>query len=137
MPNPVDIGTGASVTFGTSGFNAYVSNISGPNASRDPIETTHLLTTGGKTFIPGDLYDPGEITLDIMFDPSLTVPMFAQEVLETITITYPVPAGLSTGATWACSGFVTGHSPTAPLEDKMTASLTIKLSGNITKTAAA
>lgn len=137
MPNPTDVGTGTSVVFATSGFNAYITGVSGPGSSRESIETTHLGTTGGKTFIPGDLYDGGEVSLDVMFDPSLTIPMFAGQQPETITITFPVPSTLSAGATWSFAGFITDHSPTIPLEDKMTASITIKVTGNITQTPAA
>lgn len=137
MPNPVDVGTGTSLVFGTSGFNAYITNVSGPGITREAIETTHLGTTGGKTFIPGDLYDGGELTLDVMHDPSITVPMLAGNQPETITITYPTPAGMSSGATWSFSGFMTNYEPTAPLEDKMTATVTIKLTGNLTQTPAA
>lgn len=136
MPNPVDVGTGASISFGTSGFSAYITEISGPGLTRDPVETTHLGTTGGKTFRPGDLYDGGEVTLSVMHDPSITPPMTSNQQAETITITCPIPSGLTTGATWVFSGFMTNYNPTLPLEDKMTASVTIKVTGSLAITAA-
>lgn len=136
MPNPIDVGTGTSLVFGTSGFAAYVLNVQGPGIERAVVETTHMQTTGGKTFRPGDLYDGGELNLDVAHDPSISPPMLNQEQPETITVTWPVPYGLTNGATWVFTGFMTSYNPTAPLEDKMTASVTIKITGSLAITAA-
>jgi hypothetical protein len=135
MPNPIDVGTGVTVVFGTSGFSGYLLNIDGPEVARVSVETTHYGTTGGKTFRPGDLYDPGEIALEFAFDPDLSVPIFNAEQPETVTITWPIPAGKSSGATWSASCFCLNYKPSAPLEDKMTATMTLKVTGNITRVA--
>jgi hypothetical protein len=92
-------------------------------------------TTGNHIFMPADLADPGELTLTVHHDPSLTPPINA--AAETITITWPTPAGLSSGATWSASGFLTGYNPGAQIGELMTAQVTIKLSGAITINAAA
>ncbi len=137
MPNPIDVGTGTTISFGTSGFNAYILEEGGPGLSRVSVETTHMGTTGGKTFRPGDLYDGGELSLTVAFDPSISPPMLAGEQPETITVTWPIPAALTTGAIWSFSGFMTAYNPTAPIEDKMTATVTIKITGNVSLTPAA
>lgn len=137
MPNPVDVGTGTTVTFGTSGFSAFVTAYNGPNFIRDEADTTHMATTGGKTNIPGDLYDIGEMSMDIYYDPSLTIPMFAANAPETITLTFPIPSGLSTGATVSFSGWMKSHSAAVALEDTMKASVVIRGTGNVTITPAA
>lgn len=137
MPNPIDVGTGLTVTFGTSGFSAYLLDFGGPKVGRAAVDTTHYATTGGRTFRPGDLYDGGEITLEVAFDPDLTPPMLAQEQPETITVTWPLPSGKSTAASWSFSAFLTNYEPKAPLEDRMTASLTLKITGSITRNASA
>ena len=135
MPNPIDVGTGTTIVFQTSGFNAFILGVDGPDQSRESIDTTHLGTTSAKTYRPGDLIDNGELSLDLAFDPDLTIPI--SSAVETIVITFPVPAGKTTGAQWSFSGFVTGHSPSVALEDKMTSKLTVKITGAITPTASA
>ncbi len=137
MPNPIDVGTGTTISFGTSGFSAYILEVGGPGISREVVDTTHMGTTGGKTYRPGDLYDGGELSLSVAFDGSISPPMLAGEQPETITVTWPIPAGLSTGAIWSFSGFMSNYTPTSPIEDKMTASVTVKVTGSITLTAAA
>ncbi len=129
-----DVGTGTSITFGTSGFSARVASIDGPGFSRTSVETTHLSTTGNRTHMPGDLVERGELTLSVHHDPSLTPPIAA--AAETITITWPIPSGLTNAATWVFSAFCTGYSPSVAIDELMTASLTLKISGGVTITAA-
>ena len=130
---PVDNGTGGSITFGTSGFTANISNINWDGIERVSIPTSHLGTTTAHTFIPGDLYDPGEISLDIQFDPDNFPPI--NSAAETITVNFPLSSGGSTAADWEATGFCTGASNVVPLEALMTGTITLKISGAITATA--
>ena len=125
-----DEGSGASITFGTAGTTLKATSIQASGVSREALETTHLLTTGGyKTFIPADNKDPGEISVTWNYDPDVQ-PTFG--AAETITITYPVPVGDATGATEVSSGFWTGFEPPASENDSiMSASGTIKRTGVI------
>lgn len=129
-----DVGTGVSISFGTSGFSARIQEVGGPSMSREAVKTTHLGTTGSHIFMPADLVDGGEVTLTIHHDPSLTIPI--SSAAETVTITWPVPAGLTNGATWAASMFMTGYNPGAQVDELMTAQVTLKVSGAITPTPA-
>lgn len=129
---PVDNGTGASITFGTSGFSANITAINGEDITRPEIDTTHLGTTTARTFIPGDLYDPGGVTFDLQFDPDDFPPIGS--AAETVTITFPLSSGGSSAATWAASGFMTAFSYGVPLEALMTGTATVKFSGVITPT---
>ena len=129
---PVDLGTGLSLTFGTSGFTANLLSVNGQDISRPAIQTTHLGTTTAHTFIPGDLYDPGGVEIEFQFDPDDYPPI--DQPAETITVTYPLSSGGTTAANWAASGFMTDFSWGAPLEELMTGSATLKLSGAITPT---
>lgn len=130
---PVDNGTGASVTFGTSGFTANITAINGDSIERPSIDTTHLGTTTARTFIPGDLVDQGNLTLEIQFDPDTTPPI--KTATETITVTFPLSSGGTTAADWEFSGFGTSFEYGVPLEELMTGSLTVKVTGDITITA--
>jgi len=129
-----DIGTGASISFPTSGWTAQLTAINGVDITRSEHGTSHLGTTTGMTFIPGDLFDPGGLDLELHFDQDNTltnVPPY-NAAAETITVTFPTPSGGAGGATMAATGFMTAFSWTGPLEELMSASATIKFSGNIT-----
>ena len=129
MPNSL-VGTGTTITFGTSGFQAQILSVDWGSIEREAIDTTHMGTTGYKSFIPSKLVDPGEIELEIAFDPDDFPPV--DGAAETITVTWPLQSsGSSTPASWNCSGFVTSFEAQAPLEEKMTGNMTIKCSGTI------
>lgn len=132
---PVDNGTGASITFGTSSFTANITAINGESIERASIETSHLGTTTARTFIPGDLFDPGSISLDIQFDPDTEPPW--NGATETVTITFPLSSAGTTAADWEASGFMTSFDYGVPLEELMTGTMTVKLTGDITVTAEA
>lgn len=127
------IGTGTTVTFGTSGFTAQILEVGWGGIERESVESTHMGTTDAKSFIPGTLYDPGELELEIAFDGDDAPPIGG--AVETITVEFAKKSSGSTnGAQWAASGFVTEFEATAPLEDKMTATMTVKLTGAISFT---
>lgn len=127
-----DQGFGLSITF-SSGFMALIRSASWSGIAREPLDTTHMgSTNGAMTFIPSDLENAGELTVELLFDPDDGPPITG--AAETITVTFPIPAGGSTAATWACSGFLTSFEMTAPHDNLMTATATIKFSGEITFT---
>ena len=121
-----DIATGITIVFGTSGFSAELTDITAPEAARDAVESSHQGTTTARTFIPQDLVDWGSLEIDFNFDPSTDPPVDA--TAETVTITWP------DATTWAFSGFMTNYSASAPLNDKMTGSATVKVTGDVTIT---
>jgi len=138
----VDVGTGTTITLATTGWTAELLDVGGPNPSRESIDTTHMGTTaptgneqGGRTFMPPRFQDPGELTLECHFDPDNPPPV--NKAPEQCTVTFPTPAGKTTPATFVFTAFVTGWDPTTPLEDKMVANVTFKVSGVITPTASA
>lgn len=123
-----DLGIGTTVTFGTSSFSANIISVSGPGSSREAVETTHLGTTTAKTFVPSDLIDGGEMSMTIQHDGTLDPPENA--AAETITIDW---GGAGTGEKWTFSGFVTAYEPSAEIEEVMTADMTVKVTGDITR----
>lgn len=127
MPDPaVDTGYGITITF-SSGFFAQIIGVTPPGSSREAIDTSHTETTGGDmTFIPSDLIDNGELQVELNFNPGTTPPI--DSAAETVTITF------ASGTTWAFTGFMTNYEPDAPIDDRMTASCTVKVSGAITIT---
>jgi len=122
------IGTGTTITFGTSGYSAEILDVTPPDGSRESINTSHMGTTGAHTFTPAKLVDWGGFSFDAHFDPAET-PLITLAA-ETVTIAFPNSASTS----WAFSGFCTGYAPTDPIEDKATIAITVKVSGEVTIT---
>lgn len=121
-----DSGFGTTITFST-GYFAEIISVDGPDLSRESIDTTHMGTTSGlMTFIPSDLIDNGTLSVEMAYVPGTAPPI--SSAAETVTVTYPG------GTTAAFSGFMTSFSPSIPIDDRMTASAEIKVSGAITRT---
>jgi len=123
----MDVGTGTTIAFGTSSFSAEVLSLNGNDITRPDVDVTHMGSTNYMEFQPGDLADGGSIEMEIGFDPDAQPPVTA--AAETITITFPIPSGGLGGATFIFTGYVSTWSWTAPLEEVMTASITIKVDG--------
>ena len=122
------IGTGLTVS-GTT-FTAEILSASLSGLSREAIDTTHMGSTTARSFIPSELYDAGEITFEVAFEPGASATLPVSAAAGTITVTHT-----DTGAaTWADSGFCTNMEWTVPLEDRATASITYKLTGAWTVT---
>ena len=121
-----DVGHGGSISFSSS-FLAEITNIAHDGIAREAINTSHMGSTNWHNFIPEELADPGELTVELNFDQDATPPITA--TAESVTVT--LPDGTAT-ASWAASGFLTGFQWNAPDADKMTATATIKFSGAIT-----
>jgi hypothetical protein len=118
-------GTGIVVTF-ASGFLAEIIDCTPPNGTREMIDCSHMGTTLAHEYITADLVEWGEASFDLNFDPGVTPPI--HDAFELVTITFP------DGETWYFQGAMSGYAPRAPMEDKMTATATIKVSGDITMT---
>lgn len=116
-----DTGIGTAITFST-GFLSRVLSIEISGIEREELDGTTMASAGNaKTFLPADLYDPGEMTVEMQFDTDAAPPIAG--AAETITITWP------DAETWACSGFLKSMSVNAVPEEIMTATAVIKFTG--------
>lgn len=141
-----DIGTGARITFGTTGWAGNILSISHNGIGRSKVKTSYLGTAAlsGHTYIPTDIYEPGELEIEYQQDTSNNQTATASAATskfppykgpaETITIILPIPAGSATGAKFSASGFVTSVEHNEPLEELITGKFTIALSGSLTHT---
>ena len=132
MATAVDVGTGSTLTFGTSAFEADIllEDFDFSGFDRPVIDITHMGSTGSREYMLGDLYDTPTLNATVQWNPDEEAPSTA--AAETITATFPIPAGKASGATMAGSGAVVSWGATIPVEDKMTASLTIRYLNDIT-----
>jgi len=118
------VGTGTTMTW-ESGFHAEILDLSPPGASRVSIQTSHMGTTTAHTFVPGDLVDWGELTVEIALFPGTTIPITsaASEVVVTFSD--------SGSSTWTFNAFMTGFESSIPLEERATGTSTCKVTGAV------
>lgn len=111
-----------------------VTSLTPPALAVDAIDVTHMQTTSGtREFIPG-LMDPGECSMEMNFLPGSASEALILSVLRTkvkLRNTYPG------GETSTFDAIITGYAPAVPMDDKMTATLTVKVSGVAVNAAAA
>ena len=128
-----DIADGATVSFGSVFSSLKLASISHSGMTRNTVDASHLGTAGGKDFLASSMYDPGEVSCEVHFDPSLRSTIIGamtnDSTTQALTITYP-NGGTATTA-WSAYGYLTGFEVTASKEELMTATATVKLSGNI------
>jgi len=115
---------------------AEVTNITPPSADVDQIDVTHMTSPlRYREFIDG-LIDAGECSFDINFVPGNTADQRLFELLglpigtnhaRNCRISFP------NGVTWSFLGTLTGYEPDVPTDDKMTATVTFKVTGAITR----
>jgi len=112
-------------------------SISGPSYSKETIDTTHMGSTDEfRTFI-GGLRDAGEVTFDVQVnllaaDTDNHLKLLTS--LEDDDTPVAMECDLGNVATFSFSGIVTAFEPEAPLDDKQTCSITVKISGKPTLT---
>ncbi len=107
---------------------AEINSISGPTMSRETIDVTVLSTVDGYRRFIGGLRDPGTVSLDMNFTPATYAIMkadFEDEDEQTYTIELP------DGSTLVFSGLVTECPIEVPIGDKVTANVTIQVSGSV------
>lgn len=120
------IGTGTTITFGTTNFVANIVSADVGEVKRDSKDSTYLGTTTAKTYIPVTLYDSGELGFKAQFDAANGTNVPIAHAAETITIAF---AG---GHSVAGTGFMTGYKITVQTEDIIMADFKVKFSGALT-----
>lgn len=125
-------GHGVAITF-SSGFMAWITDVSVSGIRREALETTNSSTTASRTFIPEKLVNYGEIRVSLQLKTSADPPI--ESAAETITITWPMEKGGTTAPTWSGTGFMTAYEATGSINGIMTATATVKITGTLTFTA--
>ena len=113
---------------------AEVISITPPSFSLDQVDVTHMTSPNrNREFISG-LNDPGECSFDMNFVPGSTSDDRLFELLNLPTGTTRARncrISFPNGVTWSFSAELTGYEPTVPVDDKMTATVTFKVSGSV------
>lgn len=115
---------------------AEITNVGGPSLSRGSVEVTHHQSPDRwAEFIKG-LKDGGEVSLDINYLPANSTQNAATGLLSDFSndttiddwaIVWPNGA-----TTWSFKGFITNFEPSAPTDEALTGTVTIKVAGKPT-----
>ncbi len=115
---------------------AEIVTITGPSLSLDMIEMTHHESPGSWEEFVGGILRSGEVTFDLNYIPDDStqdastglIADLEAKTLRNFQMIFP-----NTAATqFDFSAFVTGFEPSAPFDDKLGASVTLKISGQPT-----
>jgi uncharacterized membrane protein len=129
----IDIGQGTFVTFGTALATTNGYKITGVNhggISRAVAESTHMQSTA-KEFVASAIYDPGELSVEVLFDPTVKPTADMTNVATNQVVNVFWANGGTATTLWSAFGFATGFEAGAQMEDVMSGTLTIKLSGTL------
>ena len=112
---------------------ANATNISGPGLARNTIDVTAHDSPDRHMEFVGGLVDPGEVSIDVNYAPvdhDTLVADLQDEDPRNYQLVFPT----TPAATWAFAAVMTGFEASAPYDDKLTATLTFKVSGKPTIT---
>lgn len=128
-----DIGQGTYVSFGTvlnttGGYKVIGVNHNG--ITRAVADATHMLSTA-KEFVASSIYDPGEISVEVLHDASIKPTVDLANVSATQVVSVYWANGASAVTMWSALGYMTGYEAGAQMEDMMSGTVTIKLSGSL------
>jgi hypothetical protein len=129
----VDIGQGTYVQFGTALATATGYKITGVNhggVSRAVADATHMASSA-KEFVASSIYDPGELSVEVLFDPSIKPTSDLTNVATNQVVNVVWANGGTATSLWSAFGYATGFEAGAQMEDMMSGTLTIKLSGTL------
>ena len=114
---------------------ADILDISGPTVEVEEIDvTSHGSPNRWREFIPG-LKNGGEVTFELNFQADETTHTQIQTDINSNQVrNYRIvlPAIDATTYQWTFAGFPTAFEPEVPFEDKATASVTFKVTGQVT-----
>lgn len=113
---------------------AEVTGITPPSIARDTVDATHMQSPDKwREFVMG-LKDGGEVSVEMNYTKANMAAVMAEfdsDVIKDRRIVFP------DGSVWDFAAGCTGFEPEAPVDDKIVASATFKVSGKPVFTAAA
>ncbi len=120
------VGLGATVS--GPGFTGELVSVDVSGLSANAVDVTHQGSTDGyREFLAG-AKDPGEVETEVLMNGAGPLP--GQK--GTLTITFPVPDGGTSGPSFSCEAILTEVSVGCPLDDRVTMTLRWKLTGKPT-----
>lgn len=110
MSATADTGNTTTAVLTASGLvGAGIREIGSIDQEGEKIDDSLITSSGSKTYIAGDLYEPGAVEVTLEHDVNVLPPV--PHTADTLTITYPLEPGSALGrATLAGTGFIMSRS---------------------------
>lgn len=109
---------------------AEVKTISGPNMSSQVIDVTNMDSQNNTREFITSLIDPGEMTFSVNFLPAVAGQQaLINDMKNRTRRNFQIVWTDTAGTTWSFQGIVTSFGPNAAIEDALTASVTVKVTG--------
>lgn len=112
---------------------AEVLDISGPALALDTEDTTSHGSTGGWEEVIGTVLRSGDVTFDVNFIPTEGTHNAAtgliKDMVDKTKRNFKLIFPNAASTTWSFAAIVTGFSPSEPVVGKLSASVTLKLTG--------
>lgn len=113
---------------------ANIRNIDGPTIGREYIDATHHASSGGYRERRPSFKDAGQVSFDILFDPAQATHEGLLTDYENDTLRNFKSVFTDTSSTeWSYAAYVSGFSIAAPIDDMLTAAVTLDVTGAITR----
>lgn len=111
---------------------AEVTNISGPSESLETIDATHMESPSSyREYIPS-LLDSGDISFDVNFLPGNATQTGLRTDMQARTLrNFQMVFTDSAASQYSFSAYVTGFEISAQIDDKLSASITLKVTGPV------
>ncbi len=132
--NGLTVGFGTTGSYGSDSTNTNeVTSLTIDGISIGDIETSHLGTTGYRTYIPNQLKEGGTVSVDFIVDADVIPEPLS--TVETITITVPITDGTnSTNGTIAFSSYINNLTINYSNDDIVSGTYTLKIADDVTFT---
>jgi predicted secreted protein len=144
MATEVGIGIGAEFWLDSAGDVltqlSEILSVALPNSQVADVEATHMASPNRRREYVAGLIDDGEGTVEMNYVPGSDTDILLRAALaDGETRDYKVVLPVADGSTWEVTGdcIVKGYERNAPIDDRMTATLTIRFTGSSSEAAGA
>jgi predicted secreted protein len=144
MATEVGIGIGAQFWLDSAGDVltqlSEILSVALPNSQVADVEATHMASPNRRREYVAGLIDDGEGTVEMNYVPGSDTDILLRAALaDGETRDYKVVLPVADGSTWEVTGdcIVKGYERNAPIDDRMTATLTIRFTGSSSEAAGA
>lgn len=111
-----------------------------PNSQQDDVDATHMASPNRRREFVAGLIDDGEGTVELNYIPgSATDALIRTAITDGKTRGYKVVLQKADGTTWEVTGscIVKGYERSVPIDDRMTATMTVRFTGSSDEAAGA
>lgn len=130
-----NIGTDTTISCATPTLTFELLDISPPGAEAKTIDMTHMGSTLYKEYLPGKIIEWGECEFEVAYDPGESgydpetlLTDTDEDSTWTIAFPYEEEGEVTQFTNWVFKGYVSNVGVKTPLEDRITATITIQVS---------